>query len=166
MKALLLVRHAKSSWTSAADSDLDRPLNERGKNDAPKMARRLEKKNINIDTIVTSPAKRAKKTACIFLEEFGLKKKQLREEAELYEASTQNFLNVIKQLDDDDDVVAMFSHNPGLTDFVNTLTEETKVDNMPTCSVFAVKADINSWQEFEDAKKELWFFDFPKNGKD
>ena len=62
--------------------------------------------------------------------------------------------------------VALFSHNPGITEFVNTLTAETKVDNMPTCSVFAVKADINSWQEFVDAKKELWFFDFPKNGKD
>ena len=166
MKALLLVRHAKSSWTSDADTDIERPLNERGKNDAPKMARRLEKKNIDIDALVTSPATRAKKTACLFLEELGLKKKKLREEAELYEAGTQNFLNVIKQLDNDDNVVALFSHNPGITDFVNTLTVETKVDNMPTCSIFAVRAEINSRQEFEEAKKELWFFDFPKNGKD
>ena len=61
MKTLILVRHAKSSWDSPGLSDFDRPLNERGKADAPEMAGRLKEKKINVDLFVSSPAKRAKK---------------------------------------------------------------------------------------------------------
>jgi len=58
--------------------------------------------------------------------------------------------------------IAIFSHNPGITDFANLLTD-TRIDNMPTCSVFAVKADIRNWEDFEKASKQFWFFDFPKS---
>jgi len=72
MKILLLIRHAKSSWDDISVTDFDRPLNERGKKDAPMMARRLSDKKIKIDAFVASPAKRAKKTAVFFAKEFGV----------------------------------------------------------------------------------------------
>src|SRR4051794_9695084 len=74
MKTLILVRHAKSSWDQPGVSDIDRPLNERGKSDAPQMAKRLKERNIKIDLFISSPAKRAKKTAKYFAEEYDQKK--------------------------------------------------------------------------------------------
>ena len=70
MKTVIMVRHAKSSWEEQGVSDFDRPLNNRGKRDAPEMAQRLKKRNIPIDHFISSPAKRAKKTSELFAEEF------------------------------------------------------------------------------------------------
>ena len=162
MKTLLLVRHAKSSWGDLTLADFDRPLNDRGKRDAPKMAKRLQKKGITIDTIISSPAKRAKKTAEIFAEEYGFKKGEIVLIPSLYEAGESQFWSAITDAPEDSNTIALFSHNPGITDFANRLTDN-RVDNMPTCSVFAVRADINSWSQFRDATKEFYFFDFPKS---
>lgn len=75
MKQLLLVRHAKSDWGNPGLDDFDRPLNERGKKDAPAMAKRIIEKKIKIDAFISSPAKRAAKTAKYFAAAFGKKKK-------------------------------------------------------------------------------------------
>jgi len=161
-KTLFLIRHAKSSWDNFALTDFDRPLNDRGKNDAPEMAKRLIDKKINIDAFISSPAKRAKKTAKLFMKEFGRKKKEIILIPELYEASVEAFYQTILAVDNRFNSIAVFSHNPGITSFANGLTEDTQFDNMPTCSVFAVRSNIKSWRDFRDAKKEFWFFDYPK----
>ncbi len=80
---------------------------------------------------------------------------------ELYHAPAQTFRDVIANPDDRHDSVALFSHNPGITAFVNSLTS-VRVDNMPTCGVLAVKSSRN-WTEFPGAGKEFWFFDYPKS---
>jgi phosphohistidine phosphatase len=162
MKTLLLVRHAKSSWDNFLLTDFERPLNDRGKHDAPMMAKRLLKKEVKIDGFISSPAKRAKKTAQAFAEEYGKTKKNIILDPNLYEASIKNFEEVIDDIQNKFDTVAIFSHNPGITDFANTLTQQ-KIDNIPTCGVFAVKADVKDWEDFNTAKKEFWFFDYPKH---
>lgn len=162
MKTLLLVRHAKSSWDNLTLSDFDRPLNGRGKEDAPQMATRIKDKKIKIDLFISSPAKRAKKTAMIFMGIYDENKKNLILIPSLYEASVQNFYNTIEIIDDKYNNIALFSHNPGITEFANSLTDYT-TDNMPTSSVFAVSIQIKKWGEFKNADKELLFFDFPKN---
>jgi phosphohistidine phosphatase len=162
MKSLLLIRHAKSDWNDASLNDFDRPLNERGKKNAPEMAQRLRSKKIKIDAFISSPAKRAKKTAALFANEFDIKKDDIIFKDELYGAGERVFFELIKKIDDKFKSVAIFSHNPGLTDFANALTL-TKIDNIPTCSIFAVKIDIDSWAEFEKAEKTFWFFDCPKS---
>lgn len=161
MKQLLLIRHAKSSWDLPLD-DFDRPLNERGKHDAPIMAQRLLEKKIKIDAFISSPAKRAKKTARLFIKEFDRNKDEIIYKDELHEASEQAFYHVIERVNDKFDRIAIFSHNPGITGFANLLTE-VKIDNMPTCSVFAIKIDSNKWADIKNAKKEFWFFDYPKS---
>jgi phosphohistidine phosphatase len=158
----LLVRHAKSSWDNPSMADFDRPLNDRGNADAPEMAKRIDEKKIKLDVLVTSPAKRAKQTCKHFAKELDMKKKKIIEVEELYEAGTENFYNAIEQFKKKWDNVAVFSHNPGITSFVNQLTD-THVDDMPTCAVFAIKADLKDWKDFREAKKEFWFFDYPKN---
>jgi len=162
MKTLLLVRHAKSSWEEPGVQDIDRPLNERGKQDAPEMAKRLKDKKIDIDLFVSSPAKRARRTAKFFAEEFDVKKGDIVLEEELYLASPSSFMNVINGLEKKYDTVALFAHNPGITELANQLTA-VRIDNMPTCSVFAVQADTESWKHFESAEKNFLFFDYPKN---
>ncbi len=161
MKQLLLIRHAKSSWADAGMEDFDRPLNERGKKDAPEMAKRLLKRNISIDAFVSSTANRAQTTCAAFMKLFNADKKKLFLKEELYLAPPQQFEEVITLLDDAAETVAIFAHNPGITDFANSLTK-TKVDDMPTCAVYAVKADTKSWKQFATAKKTFWFFDYPK----
>lgn len=161
MKSVILVRHAKSSWDDPVLSDFDRPLNERGKHDAPLMAARLLERKVSIDAFLTSPAKRARKTAVLFAEAFDLHKDKLILIPELYHAEPEAFYQTIANASDRDHSIALFSHNPGITTFVNTLTTVT-VDDMPTCAVFAVKTSIHHWKDFREAAKEFWFFDYPK----
>ncbi|MBO9660370.1 MAG: histidine phosphatase family protein [Chitinophagaceae bacterium] len=160
-KQLLLVRHAKSSWADFSVKDFDRPLNDRGKRDAPVMAQRLLDRKIEIDGFVASPAKRAKKTSEYFATAYGREKSEIIFIDELYLATPSVFESVIEQLDDRYNTIAVFSHNNGITDYANTLTN-TRVDEMPTCAIFAVKSEAGSWKEFTVSEKEFWFFDFPK----
>jgi phosphohistidine phosphatase len=162
MKTLLLIRHAKSGWDDPSLSDFDRPLTHRGKSDAKMMAKRIKEKSIEIDLFVSSPAKRAKKTAKMFMKEFDEKEKKLLLEPALYEGSVTDFYKTIENLDDKEKHVAVFAHNPGITEFVNSL-ECSPVYNMPTCAVFALKIKTKNWKEFQQAEKEFLFFDSPKN---
>jgi len=163
-KQLLLIRHAKSDWNDASLPDFDRPLNERGKKDAPIMAKRLADKKVKIDLFISSPAKRAKKTASLFAKEYGIKKEKINFKDKLYAASEETLYDVISKTDDQFNNVAIVAHNPGLTDFANLLTD-TRIDNIPTCGIFAVKTDIKHWADFRESKKEFWFFEYPKAGE-
>ncbi len=161
MKQLIIVRHAKSSWANLGMSDFERPLNERGSRDAPEMANRLINRNVVVDAFVSSTANRALTTATYFAKTFGKKQTDIITVPELYHASATTFYQVVKKLNNAFQTVALFSHNPGITDFVNELTE-TNIDNMPTCGIFAVKIDTNNWMEFIHAAKTFWFVDYPK----
>ena len=161
MKTLLLIRHAKSDWGDASLSDFDRPLNQRGKNDAPVMAHRLLDKKIKINAFISSPAKRAKKTATVFAEAYKWNKEDIVLKDELYGAEPPVFFDVITATDNKLDSIAIFSHSPGITEFANLLTD-ARIDNIPTCGIFAVQVDCKKWADFKNAKKEFWFFDFPK----
>lgn len=128
------------------------------------MAKRVKEKGIELDHILSSPAKRARKTAKYFAEEFGFKKDfQLLEP--LYGATPTEFLQVVKEIDDRYSAVAIFSHNPGITDFASSLTN-VRVDDMPTCAVFALQVETDNWKEFAGAEKNFLFFDYPKNPLD
>jgi len=127
------------------------------------MAHRLSNRNITVDAFVSSPAKRAKKTAELFAEELGADKKSILFIDNLYHPHPPAFFAAIASMDDSVQCMAIFSHNPGITDFVNMLSS-VRTDNMPTSAVYAVKADIQSWKDFEKAKKEFWFYDYPKAG--
>jgi phosphohistidine phosphatase len=126
------------------------------------MAKRLVEKKINIELFVSSPAKRARKTAGLFMEAFNRDKDEILLIPGLYHAPPETFINVIQELEDRYSSIAIFSHNPGITAFVNTLTY-VRLDNMPTCSIFGISLDTGHWNEFPTAKKDFLFFDFPKS---
>ena len=145
----------------AGQDDFDRPLNDRGMSDAPMMAKRLLDKKIAIDVMIASPANRALTTANYFADEYALGKGRLAIMRKLYHARPPVFYEVVSEIDDSIRSAAIFSHNPGITDFVNDLTA-TRIDNMPTCGIFAIKAEIDYWKDFRNAKKAFWFFDYPR----
>lgn len=121
-------------------------------------------KKIKIDAFIASPAKRAKKTAELFASEYRKDKKDVIFFEELYLADPESFFKVIEQTDDDFSTIAVFSHNEGITQFANQLSD-VRVDDMPTCSIFAVKMKLKKWKDFRGAEKEFWFFDYPKSNQ-
>lgn len=161
MKILILVRHAKSSHSFGISSDFDRPLNDRGFREAAEMGRKLFKKNTPIDQFVSSPAVRAKTTAELFVSEYDRKLKEILIVPSLYNADSDNFFAVVRGLEDTYNHVALFSHNPGITDFASSLTP-SHIAHMPTSSVFAVTAPIESWKDFSKAEKSFLFFYKPE----
>lgn len=130
--------------------------------DAPMMAERLLAKKIEIDLILSSPANRALTTAGFFADAYGLADSRKKTFRTLYHAGPPVFYKVIQSIDDRYHTVAIFSHNPGITAFVNELTD-VSIDNMPTCGIFAIQAQIDHWKDFSADTNRFWFFDFPKN---
>ena len=157
MKTLLLVRHAKSDWPVDVE-DFDRPLNEVGLINAPKMAHLLKEKSIDIDTFISSPAKRALHTCELFSEVFN---RSYSTDATLYNPRETNFENLIYGLDNSIHSVALFSHNNGISNFANSLTDE--IVNLPTSGVVGYQIDCDNWSDFAMAKKEFLYFYSPKN---
>lgn len=162
MKHLYLIRHAKSSWTDSSLKDFDRVLNERGEKDAPKMAHHFKKKIKTPDLFISSSAKRAMKTCKIFAHEFDVKTEDIIFINELYLAPPNLILNTILNIDDKYKSVALFGHNPGITELANALIENISIDNIPTCGVFAISADCKHWKDLANCKRTFLFFDYPR----
>ncbi len=161
MKRLFLVRHAKSSWKDISLDDIDRPLNKRGKRDAPEMGSRLKKQQIRPDLLVTSPAKRARKTARKIAREIGYPKKEITINEKLYHGSDEGLIEVVQSLPDSSDNVMLFGHNPGFTEFANRLCN-INIYNIPTTGIVAIDFNCKAWHETDFGKGDLVFFDYPK----
>ncbi len=159
-KEVLLVRHGKSDWGNLDLTDFDRPLNKRGKENAPEMAERLLNKGFKFDLMVSSPAKRAKTTAKYFAEAFHIKAIQF--EKSIYEASAKTLLQLINNLDETARTVIMFGHNPGFTDLANNLSG-ADIYNIPTAGMVLISFPFDSWSMVSQGTGELVFFDYPKN---
>lgn len=161
MKKAIFVRHAKSSWADPSLRDFDRPLNKRGKRDAPFMAKVLRGKLQELDLIVASPANRAFTTATYFAEAFDIPVSGIRQEKELYHAYPSDILELVQQLDDKVDTVLVFGHNPAYTDFANRFTKDY-IDNVPTCGIFQLEANILEWSDFDESTARLTAFFYPR----
>lgn len=162
MKTLTLVRHAKSSWKDRTLADRERPLNKRGKSDAPVMGGRILKAGIRPSLIVSSPAVRAWTTARIIARELGYPLEFLQREEKLYLASLDNWLDAVAAQDEGFNNLLLCGHNPGLTDFANFLSPGL-THNVPTAGVVCVNIDRDDWLLYERPQTELVLYDFPKN---
>ena len=162
MKQLFIVRHAKTEWAGSGKSDFSRSLTPSGIHEAKVMAEKLAEENIKIDILLCSSAFRAKETASFFAASILLDKKMVSYIDELYLAPSQMLSQTIEKLDNNFNQVMIIAHNPGITDWVNSMTEQIKIDEMPTCGVFAVSSDVIDWKDFENSKKHFLFFDYPK----
>ena len=161
MKTLYIARHAKSSWKDPDLADIDRPLNKRGKRDAPLMGKVLKKAGVKPDLILTSPAERAVATARIIADKIGYPKDDIIEDGAIYGAGVNDLLKVIHGIDDSFDSAMMFGHNPAFHELAEALTDRT-MEKFPTCAVFCVEFDAGSWKDVARKGGTFKFFDCPK----
>ncbi len=159
MKTLYLMRHAKSSWSKPVE-DFDRGLNKRGKRDLPFMAKVLKSKSIEPDLILSSPAKRAKKTAKKVASELE-RKELLQYEQRIYEAGYGDLLKILHGLDDGVHSVLLVGHNPGLNMLAEYLSGRY-IENIPTSAVLALEFKCNDWECVEKAQGSITMFEYPK----
>jgi phosphohistidine phosphatase len=152
MKKLILVRHAKSDWPEETE-DFDRPLADKGLKEAKHMSEFIKNNNVPIDCFVSSPAVRALTTCEIFNQSYQI---NITTDEKLYNPSERNFESVIYDLDDSHHSVAFFSHNNGISNFANSISED--IFHFPTCGVAGFEIDCQSWSEFDGANKKLLFF--------
>ncbi len=162
MKKLYLIRHAKSSWKDITLDDFDRPLNKRGKTDAPFMAQKLKDKNIYPDIIISSPAKRAKSTAKAFKKIFDTKK-QIIFDPSIYHALLDEMEEIIENMDNKYDTVFMVAHNPTINEFVEA--HINMYENIPTCGIVGISFESKKWKDALCSNKKLLLFDYPKSQK-
>jgi phosphohistidine phosphatase len=146
MKTLLVLRHAKSSWRESELSDHDRPLNKRGKRDAPRMGELIRAEDLLPDLILTSSARRALTTAELVAEASGYEG-EIQVSRDLYAAGPEEFIDALCALPDGFDSVLVIGHNPGLEELVEVLTEEAPA--MPTATLAQVALDIDRWVDLE-----------------
>lgn len=161
MKQLTLVRHAKSSWKDASLADHERPLNKRGKRDAPVMGGRIREAAIRPSLIVSSPAVRAWNTARIIANEISYPLEFLQRERDLYHAGLGTLIDIARRQDVGFNSLMMVGHNPGLTQFANFLVPGL-TSNVPTCGVVSVSLDIDDWDIDSASNVELIVYDYPK----
>jgi phosphohistidine phosphatase len=163
MKYLFLVRHAKSSWDFPELPDFDRPLNKRGKSDAPEMGLRLASRKLELDAIISSPANRAITTARLIADQLDFSNDDISENEDVYHSGYTNMVEIIHELSDDLKSVMLVGHNPGFTDLSNYLKEpDYFIDNVPTCGVVAIEFALNRWSDVSKHGGRMLFFDYPK----
>ena len=161
MKTLTLVRHAKSSWKNVSLGDRERPLNGRGKRDAPVMGQRIAEAGIRPSMIICSPAIRAWTTAKAIANEIGYPVEFLQREDDVYLASLDTLLDVIAVQDTGFNNRMIVGHNPGLTAFANFLSPGL-TSNIPTAGFLSVRFERDDWNLHEQPETELVVYDYPK----
>ncbi|ACF14315.1 putative phosphohistidine phosphatase, SixA [Chloroherpeton thalassium ATCC 35110] len=161
MKTVLLVRHAKSSWDDPDMKDFDRPLNKRGKRDAPFMGSLLAQKNFQPELIVASPAKRTLITAQLIAAEIEYEQEKILTDPRLYEESFNFYLDVIKSWGDQLSKIMLVGHNPIMTSMINYLANYG-LENLPTGAMFCAEMNIDSWSNVSSGLAKCYFYEYPK----
>ena len=124
MPMLYLMRHAKSDWHSAAQADFDRPLNQRGANDAVRIGQWLAAQDLRPQLLLASPAQRARQTVLAVADKLDLKESDIVFDKDLYLADRATLLNILRMIPDTMGSVLLVAHNPGLDELVEWLASE------------------------------------------
>ncbi|MEO0414777.1 MAG: histidine phosphatase family protein [Verrucomicrobiota bacterium] len=161
MKHLLIIRHGKSSWESGL-SDFERPLNDRGEYDAPRMGKALKLAGISPDSILSSSAIRAFTTAKILADTLEFPQDQIETSRDLYLADTGTLLRAIQRIDEEADTTLLFGHNPGHHEISNRLLKVPAIPAFPTLAVAHLSFDVDYWANVEWGTGELVSFLTPK----
>jgi phosphohistidine phosphatase len=160
MKTLYLIRHAKSSWKTEGQDDYDRPLNNRGERDAPLMAAVMKHRKEIPQLLLSSSACRAQQTAQAFAAHLAGENPELVFEKKLYLAGSGTILEIVNHLEDRFDTVAIFAHNPGMSNAVEYFSNE--VVDMPTTGIVRIDFGVDSWKEVSGSTGMFRYFDYPK----
>ena len=142
MKTLLLLRHAKAENAAPGSSDIDRALNERGRNEAQAMGTFIRKQNLTFELVLCSPALRARETAELVLAAAEITA-NVRYDQRIYEASPRQLLEVISEVEEDKIAVLLVGHNPGMEELLRALTG--KGEPMATGTLAKIDFNFDEW---------------------
>ncbi|VAX40637.1 phosphoglycerate mutase family domain protein [hydrothermal vent metagenome] len=156
-KHLLIMRHAKSSWKKSGTNDHDRPLNKRGKRDAPRMGELLIEKKRVPELILSSTATRARSTASLVAE--GADYDGVVElDDNLYHPSVSNCIEVLRKLYYNYASILLVAHNPGMEELLLHFTGQYHF--FPTATIAFVKLPLSSWRDLtmqtKGKLKNIW----------
>ena len=146
-KELLIMRHAKSSWTDDSLSDHDRPLNKRGRRDAPRMAQLLNEWDLRPDIIISSTAMRARLTTQMVVEIIDSENMPVESTEDFYLAPPATYLETLQRLANSFFRPMVVGHNPGLEGLVANFTGQDEF--MATAAIAHIQFDIENWNELE-----------------
>jgi len=146
MKTLLVLRHAKSSWSDSALDDHERPLNTRGRRDAPRMGELVREYGLLPDVVLSSDAVRARLTAEAVTEASGYAGEILLD-PRLYLARPADILSVLPTVGESAGTVMIVGHNPGLEQLLEQLTGERH--DMPTAALAQISLPIDQWRQLK-----------------
>jgi len=161
MKKLYLVRHAKSTRQYTELPDFERPLNNRGRADAPIMGEVLRGMKIIPDLIISSPATRAIATARLMAEHLDYPLNKIVVNEDIYEAWLEDLVNVLKGVNSSHISVMLIGHNPGLQLLAEYVTD-FPFDNIPTCGVLGIELMLDNWKDIRKSSGKTLFFEKPK----
>ncbi|WP_159799401.1 histidine phosphatase family protein [Flavobacterium sp. MK4S-17] len=156
MKTLILIRHAKSSWDTPL-TDKERPLSNRGINDAHLMACNIEEYLPKSYIVWSSTAKRAKNTAFIFAENLSIPIDTIILKDELYTFDERKLEKVVKNCDNQFDNLILFGHNDAITNFVNTFGNRA-IGNVPTAGFVSLLFNEDNWSNIQKGQTEKVLF--------
>jgi phosphohistidine phosphatase len=148
MKTLLLMRHAKSSWSESGLGDHDRPLNKRGRQAAPEMGKLLRKQELTPDMILCSTARRSRETAEAVAEACGYEGK-IEAQRDLYSSDADCYMDILRHLPDQAQRVLLIGHNPETEELLDVLTGNA--ERMTTGAIAHMDLPISHWQELTEA---------------
>jgi phosphohistidine phosphatase len=163
MKTIILVRHAQSSWSNPVLDDFERPLNKRGKKDALFMGQQLKEKQIVPDIVLSSSAKRARETAIAISKAIDYPKKKIILDDNMYHSDAMYLLELARNQDDENEMIMLFGHNPGFSNFADILLKQNPVYNIPTTGIYCIRFDVDKWKQVQKGNGEAVFFDYPKH---
>jgi phosphohistidine phosphatase len=162
MKTVTLVRHAKSTKSLLNIRDIDRPLNERGYQDAYRVGERLAEMHFKADLFLSSPAIRAFSTALIFADRLSYAENNIRLCKSLYETGAEEYIEQVSELEDEVQSVILFGHNPTISEAFCRLLH-IPYEDMPTTAAAGMRFKIDSWKKIAGAKGEKIFYLTPKD---
>ncbi|MFN8282790.1 MAG: histidine phosphatase family protein [Chitinophagales bacterium] len=161
MKYLTIIRHAKSSWENLELDDFDRPLNDRGKQAILLIGNYLKQQKTHPDLILSSPAKRAKKTAQGIAKLVNYRVADIQYEQTFYDDGLKAIIALIQQTENHYNDIFLFGHEPILSALIYHFTT-TNLEKFPTCAVFRMKFDTNNWSDLSAKKANCEFYVNPK----
>jgi phosphohistidine phosphatase len=144
LRRLIVMRHAKSSWSSDAQGDHGRPLNKRGRRDAPAVAARLCELNWLPEAALSSDSARTRETLTLMLDQFD-PRPQAAYLPSLYQGGIHQLREAVAGLSSDIKTVLVLGHNPGWAVAVTWLTGEP-VD-MTTGNAALLESSGDTWRE-------------------
>lgn len=156
MKQLILIRHSKSSW-DVPILDYDRDLTINGIQNSVKVAKFSKEYVKQNSTIWTSFAKRAHKTAIIFIENWGYDVNLIEVKKQLYTFDAYKLEEIVKSCPNHVENLILFGHNNAITDFVNKFGD-IYIENVPTSGFVLIIFDTNNWANFKKGTTDKIIF--------